>query len=235
MIIPDGDTLVSLSEFRYLAIGDTLASEEVQTSLRLLMDSSTDSDSKLRAIKLIMMLLPDHPIWADFARLLCNESISRQHSLSLRFHTNSSALWRFRNELFRHGHMTEVSEIEFVSGLSGFKPFNYHLYDYWSGIVSPERLIDVHIPHLRRFILSNPSNFSPYNVILVAIRKSDNQGGLAEAALGALDLPNSVMSQSESFSDFLISLSLLLQDIPSVFLDDYFNRFKVHSSEYLGD
>jgi hypothetical protein len=107
--------------------------------------------------EIVMCLVPQVPGWQRLVDVTCPNTV-RLLLIALRFHANSSTLWRFREVLANDDDLTKVVE------MSGFKYFNYHLYNYLNykickTISTPLQLL---IADSRRY----PNNFSPLHIIL---------------------------------------------------------------------
>ena len=199
-----------------------------------LSDPNSPALEKVLSAQLVSLLSPEQPSWARFAAALTDEVYFSLLAVALRFYVNSSILWCLRNDIYRELDCSEEAEIILLSDYSGFKGYNYNLFDHWSRIATPDNLIACHIPLLRSFILRNPSNFSPYNVILSAVFKADDKVALSENVLRSLELPSSLTSESEAYRDFMISLFFLLEPQTTTFLSEALRPYSEFIDEYRG-
>ena len=190
-----------------LVISESLAARILQKNIMLL--PSGDPTESRRCALIISLLLPEHP--CSCYKLLTTEEVLTQrcNSLALRFHINSSVLWRIRMLLCLQDSNLET---DFVSGLSDFKKFNYHLFYYWTNLVSSSNLMDIHIPFIARFIRANPSNFSPYHILIEVLRS--HEGGSLELLRQINDflaLPEYATSK-DAYKEFICSCGVLLKE-----------------------
>ena len=196
-----------------LLISDTAASVTVSKitethSVGMEAETCTALESDSRQMMLLALLSPENPMWTSYLPSLTNLHFSNRLRIGLRFHINSSGLWRAKTLLYKQLSEPLTQEVSFLGKLSEFKDFNYHLFDHWTSITSPASLIEIELPILRRFILNHPANFSPFHVILTSIQRSDDVWGLTCKVLQALSLPDSITT-SPAYRDFLVSAALL--------------------------
>ena len=230
-IIPEGGEVNYVIEDNLLIVNESFAVERIEESTRMLRSDANNSDSNLSHAKLLMLLYPDHPAWVRFVNEFSGGSFPNRIAVALRFHTNSSVLWRLRSLVTHKMGFDAEQEADFARELCGFKSFNYHLFDYWCSIVRPDNLVECHLQHLRHVILAYPNNFSPFHVILTAVHKSSEPGILADMCIKALDLPKSIREHSEAYREFMTSVAVLLRDTTG--LDN--EKYRFHFQEYLYD
>ena len=160
---------------------------------------------------LVSMLLPEAPGWQD--KLIANPipQTLRCNTLALRLHPNSSALWRFRTSLIGSDHSRLAEEVQFLFSVSGFKKFNYHIFNYWISLVTVDNLIPIHLPVLSKFMRANPSNYSPFHIIVETLRESTNPAPLLNGVLSRLELPDFVKA-TDAHHEFMESCRLLFAE-----------------------
>lgn len=212
-----------------LLISDSAASvtvSRITENHKMEADSFTAGETESRRMMLLALLFPENPMWTSYLPSLTNIHFLNRLRIGLRFHINSSGLWRAKTLLYKQLSEPVTREVVFLGELSEFKDFNYHLFDHWTNITSPASLIEIELPILRRFILNHPANFSPFHVILTSIQRSDDVWVLTCKVLEALSLKDSITT-SPAYRDFLVSAALLCgldaSDLPvpfSLFRDE---------------
>ena len=151
------------------------------------------------------MLLPDDPVWGGSHHLLDSLEILRLTRIALRFHVNSSTLWRLRSLAFSRTPTDPGQEAKFLAEVSGFKKFNYHLFSHWGSVITSANFADHHMRPLLQFIRRNPSNYSPFNVLLKGILESPSRADVLRIVLGELSEHEMILS-SPAFRQFFRSL-----------------------------
>jgi hypothetical protein len=160
------------------------------------------------SVAAILLLLPDDPRWVPASHFLPLHEALRLSALSLRYHVNSSVLWRFRADILKLP--PDMDTIKFLVDLSGFKDFNYYLFEHWLKISEISTFISVHLPCLRSYMLRNPRNFSPFHIILRVLERSADTSRMFHDIMDYLDFPDFVRLSSPAYRDFLLSAGILL-------------------------
>ncbi len=174
--------------------------------------SQTDACQLLR-----MCLLPQDASWQSPLPVADVNSL-RLNSLSLRFYTNNSSLWRFRSLMvlsvqdsndFQH-------ELSFFKELSGFKAFNYHAYNYMLSLSTHPGYranSELYLNTLVDQAIRDPSNFSPLHILITGYESNLFDPHLFFRAVSRLI----DRTPSEALIEFSVSLCLL-KDVPESIL-----------------
>ena len=162
--------------------------------------------SRINACLLTLMLFPENPTWIEHLYLVESTKLLRATGVALRFHMNSSTLWRLRSQLVGSSSISCQEEVEFLVSLSDFKKFNYHLFEHWCSIISGESFLGCHVRPLLAFIRRNPTNFSPFNVLLKGIKIC---GLECEGLCTIFDelCSQEAVAASSAFRQFIVSLA----------------------------
>ena len=120
--------------------------------------------------RLLMSLFPMLSLWQSPLPPLDSETL-RLNAIALRFYNNSSSLWRFRTVLSATLSLSTSSpdELHFMAELSGFKAFNYHVYNYWLSCMLNDAVSNHSLQFLDALVNQSkqePSNFSPLHILL---------------------------------------------------------------------
>jgi hypothetical protein len=219
-----------------LMISDALAMNIIYEILTQGLERRASIDRLRRDTILLCLLMPDHPGWCEFIDRFDDPSFMSLLMLGLRFHIGSSVLWRLRSFIVGKMEVDCRDEAKLVGELARFKDFNYHLFHHWTLLYKSPSDVDISI--LRQFIISHPSNFSPFHVLLDTIRHSNNPCESATFVVSNIDLPCSIRNGSRAYRDFMVSLILLLdttnkQNGVSGLLIGVFDPFVDSAREYL--
>ena len=136
----------------------------------LLSDTHRGSDYNRRQLVRMCIGAPT-PLWHDPFPEFDLHTL-RLNGISLRFFTNCSSLWRFRTLILLPVIECDTleKELTFVKDLSGFKAFNYHLYNYWLSLIQFPTFPDHSRMYLSALVdqsMKEPSNFSPLHILIV--------------------------------------------------------------------
>jgi hypothetical protein len=225
-IVPDLSSSGLLVDGCLLLIPESVASFQAAQSINSLHENI---DTPLH-IQIVLMLLPDHPIWfSRFSELVSlPPTMMKCLDKAIRFHVNSSSLWNFRRLLFRETSTGKdlEQEVKFLLSVSQFKSHNYHVFSYWNSIVCASDLMGVHFQYLIQFIKRNPSNFSPYQVILTSLSVSPEKVDDIREILKKLSAWSHVTS-TEAFREFVASCAYMLEFEDRKSIEDLFGSYSV--------
>jgi hypothetical protein len=174
-------------------------------------ESQSNSTQQLR-----MCLDPNGTSWEDPLPSFDSKTL-RLNSISLRFFTNCSRRWRFRSLILPHiaGPETFIPELDFLKQLSGFKAFNYHLYNHLFNLFWVPTFPNYSLLYLNALMeqsVHDPSNFSPLHILLVGFTENAFEVDHFSAVVShLLD-----RSPTQAMTEFSISLCLLPNLPPSL-------------------
>lgn len=183
------------------------AAESVLYARRTLQSIPTVRDRVQDSVSVLLLLLPEDPQWMPLSHQLPWNEALRLSALSLRYHVNSSVLWRFRASGMVRLHDGDVT---LVDDLSGFKDFNYYLFEHWLKICEVDTFKSIHFPRLRRYMLRNPRNFSPFHILLSILEAAAEISTIFSYILDELDFSDLLKQRSPAYRDFMVSAGILL-------------------------
>jgi hypothetical protein len=204
-----------------LSIDDRFAAELAKSCITNIQTDGGESSTSMAAEASLAMLLPEHPAWTLCCTQFPDEVVNQITTLALRFYVNSGVLWRLRSSRRNPLHLQK--DARFLYELSEFKAFNYHLFDYWSSLCTPHNVREIHLPLLSRFIRRNPSNFSPFHMLVATLRKAEDPLSLFNDIFRDLNFHEESILKSVAYTDFMVSAGLLLaerlqiRDLPECF------------------
>lgn len=190
------------------------AAESVIRARRILGVTDIGEERISESVSAILLFLPEDPRWVASSHFLPLHEALRLCALSVRYHVNSSVLWRFRASKIKLP--TDMDTLKLLVDLSGFKDFNYYLFEHWLKISEISKFVSVHLPRLRSYMLRNPRNFSPYHIILRVLERSADTSRMFHDIMDYLDFPDFVRLSSPAYRDFIVSAGILLTDRDSL-------------------
>lgn len=160
-----------------------------------------------------MCFSPQDPLWENPIPAIDCDTF-RLNGISLRFYSNSSSLWRFRSLIAVSllNSSTFVTELSILKELSGFKSFNYHLFNYFLNLSLHPSFRDHSELFLNTLVdqaVRDPSNFSPLHILLVGLTSQRFSATLFFPTISRL----LDRTPSEALIEFSVSLCLL-PDVP---------------------
>ena len=152
---------------------------------------------------ILYMVFPDSPIWPEKIGNSRADVLLARNKISIRSHVNSSCLWRHRSFIRSIDNGNIADELAFLYSVSGYKDFNYHLFNHWVQLMTEEAFWSVHGPVLQRSLKTNPNNFSLYHLVILALSESRRPFGFLGDILARYGLGGQLMT--EALKEFIIS------------------------------
>lgn len=193
----DNGVLVILDSFACVCV-DTAAS-----SSALRDDEGYQAIGIDSAPLVLMLLFPESPLWPKYLVGSPRGNAPSRTRISLRSHVNSSCLWKFYTFCLKEGGCDLVEEVNFIHSVSGYKEFNYHLFNHWAEHITWSTFWHVHYPVLVQLLQVSPGNFSAYHLIILAIGEADEPFEFLQEVLKKLRIGERLVTQA--LIDFFIA------------------------------
>ena len=183
-----------------------------------------------------MALIPEHPA-IEWDPITIHPNSLRLNGISLRLHTNSSSLWKYRLQMVRKTSSFNLQqELDMIHKLVQFKQYNYHIFNYWNSLISltTTESIFTHIEALIKQVFCQPNNFSSYHLLLRIIQISESPIETAKHIFENIsNIPVYIKTGSESYIEFLFSLLIVFQG-PNICQDNSYDLLENTIEKILG-
>ena len=151
--------------------------------------------------RILSSVFPDHPIWTRQSQFEGDDDL-RSNTIALRFHINSSILWKCRSRISKQ----ECDDSRFIRQVQLFKRFNYHLFEY------ARRAVGTDLDQMLQLVQTEPASFSPYHLILTSLSQATDIVRSVAEVWRRLEVFVDRLCRHDAYAEFCVSLVLLLKD-----------------------